>query len=189
LARREIRHAVRGGELLRSGHGLYAPLLDPPATEHLATLQALCRGTAHVVSHQTAAALWGMMPGQLKPPLHLTSPPGGSRIKRPTLVTAHRSQVMDIDRCELDGLQLTSPARTWVDVASSVGLLDALILADRCRRAGRREYGESTEPLASAVELHAAMVRRGRTRGLIVARRALELSRDAVDSPMETILR
>lgn len=189
LPRRDIRHAISGGELLRGGRGLYYPVPDAAADHHLATLQALCAGTPHIISHETAAALWGIIQEEAGPPLHVTSPPGGSRVKRPDLVTAHRCQVLDVDQREMSGLRLTSPARTWVDVAASVGLLEALVLADRCRRAGRPEYGQSAEPLASGEELRAAVARRGRTRGLANVRSALDLSRDAVDSPMETLLR
>lgn len=189
LARRDIQHAVRGEELLASGHGLYTPPRQSVAHQHLATLEALCLGTPLIVSHRTAASIWGILGEELARPFHLTAPPGGSRVKRPGLVISHRCQVLEEDHLELNGLHITSPARTWVDVSLSGSVLEALIYADRCRRRGRLEYGEDSRPLASGPELEAALLRRGRPRGILRARRALELSRDGVDSPQETRLR
>lgn len=189
LARRDIRHATSAGELLSPGHGLYIPPRQDAPAQHLATLEALCHGTPHLISHHTAASLWGIVQEELRPPFHMTAPAGGSRIKRPELVTAHRSHVADADRLELQGLPVTSAARTWVDIALGVPLFEAVIYADRCRRRGRPEYGEDPQPLASGPELEAALRRRGSTRGIVNARHALELSRDGVDSPQETRLR
>lgn len=189
LMRRDVQHAVRTGELIRPSFGLYAPAASLEAGPDVATLQALCRETPHLVSHHTAAVLWALASEDLKPPFHVTSPPAGSRIKRPGLVLAHRVDVPAADRAELGGLPITSPARTWVDAALSLPLCDAVILADRCRREGRTEFGEDREPLASGQMLAEALSRRGRPRGLATARQALELSRDGVDSPMETLLR
>lgn len=189
LTRRDVQHAVRTGTLVRPSFGLYAPAARLEAGPDSATLQALCRETPHLISHHTAAVLWALVREELKPPFHVTSPPAGSRIKRPGLVTAHRAHVPEADRSELSGVPLTSPARTWVDAALSLPLSDAVILADRCRRVGRTEFGEDREPLASGEMLADALSRRGRPRGLATARQALELSRDGVDSPMETLLR
>lgn len=62
-------------------------------------------------------------------------------------------------------------------------------MADRCRRRGRREFGQEARARSSAAELEAALSRRGRARGIVHARTALGLSRDRVDSPQETRLR
>ncbi|WP_338016584.1 hypothetical protein [Nesterenkonia muleiensis] len=189
LMQREIRHARRAGELLSAARGLYAPRRDTTAEQHLTTLEALCRGTPHLVSHHTAASLWGIIQEELAPPFHVTTPAAGSRIKRPGLVTAHRSHVSEADQLVVKGLPITSPARTWVDVALSCTVLEALIYADHCRRLGRPEYGEDPQPLVSGRELEAALHRRGSARGIVGARLALELSREGVDSPQETRLR
>jgi hypothetical protein len=189
LKRRDIRHATHGGELRKVGHGLYIPAPETPFEERRATLEALCWGSQHLVSHHTAAALWGILDGDPGPPYHLTTPPQDSRMKRPNLVIAHRVHVPVADRTQLDGLPITSPARTWVDVALSSSVIQGLIVADRCRRRGRTEFGEDPRPVASAAELEAALSRRGRPRGIKRARQALHLSRDGVDSPQETRLR
>ena len=173
--RREVQHAVRGGDLSSVGFGLYVPGAGSAADQHMATLQALCRETPHLVSHSTAGILWGLLDDDLAPPLHLTSPPKGSRIRRPGLVISHRVQVPDQDRRNTNQVPLTSPARTWVDIAVSAPLTRGLILADRCRRIGRPEFGESAESLSNREELADALVRRGRTPRLSTARRALEL--------------
>ncbi|TLQ00263.1 hypothetical protein FEF26_01470 [Nesterenkonia salmonea] len=189
LSRRDIRHATHGGELHAVSHGIYIPASKSVLGAPLATLEALCHGTPHLVSHHTAAALWGIIDAAPTPPYHLTAPPEGSRVKRPDLVESHRTHVPEADRTELHRLPITSPARTWVDVALSSSVLEALILADRCRRRGRKEFGEDPQALASAAELAAALTRRGKPRGIRNARAALQLSRDRVDSPQETRLR
>ncbi|WP_300343720.1 hypothetical protein [Nesterenkonia sp.] len=189
LPRRDIQHAVRGGELLTPGRDLYIPAPESEAERHVATLQALCRGTEHLVSHHTAAALWGMVSREVSAPYHVTSPAASARIRRPGLVISHRSDVPAADRTMLAGLPITTPARTWIDVALTCPELEAVVLADRCRRRGRAEYNEDPRPLADSSELEAALRRRGRPRGIAQVRRALELSRDGVDSPQETRLR
>lgn len=189
LTRRNVRHALHGGDLQTVGHGLYIPAHETDPLNLRKTLDVLCRGTPHLVSHRTAAALWGIVDEVPAAPFHLTTPPQESRIKRPGLVTSHRIRVPTADRAELDGLPITSPARTWVDVALDSSVLEALVLADRCRRRGRGEFGEVPRALASGAELENALARRGRARGVRNARPALQLSRDGVDSPQETRLR
>ncbi|RJN31858.1 hypothetical protein [Nesterenkonia natronophila] len=187
--RRDIRHATHGGELHAVGHGLYIPAPGTLSEKHRATLEALCWDSKHLVSHHTAAALWGLLETDPGPPYHLSTPPQGSRIKRPHLVIAHRIHIPEPDRAALDGLAITAPARTWVDIALNSSVLQGLIVADRCRRRGRTKFGEDPRAMASVTELDAALIRRGRPRGIIRARQALHLSRDGVDSPQETRLR
>jgi hypothetical protein len=68
-----------------------------------------------VVSHQSAAALWGM----LKPPggpIHITLPDGGGRKRRPG-VTIHRSRTLIAGfSTRRHGIAVTKAARTLRDL-------------------------------------------------------------------------
>lgn len=74
----------------------------------------LAWGDGAVVSHRAAAALWrlaGFEPG----PVELTVPRGRAR-NAPGLV--HRNALLAPDAAALDGISVTTPARTLIDVAS-----------------------------------------------------------------------
>lgn len=152
-------------------------------------LQALTLGTDRVISHLTAASFHGMTDEVITTPFHLTSPRLAARVKRPGLVVGHRSDIPDDDVHSFRGLPLTSPTRTWSDVATTSTFLDALVITDAVIRSGREEFGEPEQPLATKEELAGALTRRGPARGVRTAWRALELSRDGSDSAQETRLR
>lgn len=127
-----IAHRVTA-KLLRPVHsGVYrvGPLVPPRAREMAAVLA--CDGA--VVSHRSAAALRSLLPPQ-KPnePVDVTLPPGQHRGRRPGIRT-HRSILDPSDITVVQGIPVTSPARTLIDlagVASSRQLERALALAER----------------------------------------------------------
>lgn len=200
MTRRDLEHS-RANELLRHlTHGVYAGTglqheleMDPVH----ALLQGLTEATPRVVSFQTAGRLWGLIPGEVVPPFHISSPSGGVRVQRPHLVVGHRISVPDRFIIDLDGIRVTSPAWTWLDlslagsgVASAGGAVErAVILGDQAVRHPRREYGETGQQLASIAELREAVRVRGRTKGIRHVREAVELIRVGVDSPQESRLR
>lgn len=87
-------------------------------------------GPAAVVSHRSAAVLWGISgfrPGRVE----ITVPPGTSN--RNALARVHRSEV---DGARRDGIPLTRPARTIRDLAGVVGgaVLEEAVDDVLCRR-------------------------------------------------------
>ncbi|MBE1514169.1 hypothetical protein [Nesterenkonia halotolerans] len=204
LTRRDLEHSAANGLVRRVAHGIYtgtelpgigglpgeSEVLGASAVPaHHALLQGLTEDSDRVISFDTAAVLWGLLPGEPGLPFHVTSPREGPRVERPGLVLGHRIEVSERFIVTLDGVRLTHPAWTWLDLALHRPLEQALILGDRAVRRPRREYGEEGAPLATLSELRQAAVARGRTKGIRQVREVLELIRVGSDSPQETRLR
>jgi very-short-patch-repair endonuclease len=108
LSRDAIAHRVERGWLTRRHRGVYlvGPLTSS-LTEPFAALLA-CGPTA-VLSHHTAAAVWGIRPPQ-RGPVDVTV----RQDRRRAGVRVHRAEVVGVER---DGLRLTTPERTLLDIA------------------------------------------------------------------------
>lgn len=126
---------------LRPVHlGVYqvGPVTAPRAREMAAILA--CGGGC--VSHRTGAALLTLLPLQASAePVDVTIPPGPQRGRRPG-IRAHRSALDEEDITVIDGIPVTSPARTMLDLtgcASPRELERALAIAERMRPAVRAE--------------------------------------------------
>jgi very-short-patch-repair endonuclease len=109
-----IARRVAAGGLRRVHHGIYqvGPIAGPRAREVGALLAV---GEPALLSHHSAAALWGFRtswPGDV----HVTVP-AGCRRRRPG-IRAHRSH--DLDGTIHQRLPLTTPARTLLDLASNL---------------------------------------------------------------------
>ncbi len=130
--------------------------------------------TGSVVSHQSAARLWGgVVPEGAT--VHVTIPMG-TRFTR-TGIRAHLGET-HTDTAARQGIRLTSPTRTFVDLAPALGLLDLVTLGDSLVKARQ----VTPEQLIAA-----CAVLRGRYAAH--ARRAARLVRCGVASPMETRVR
>ncbi|WP_161958505.1 hypothetical protein [Ornithinimicrobium cavernae] len=130
----------------------------------------LVAGAHSFVSHHTAARLYGcVVPDEAT--LHASVPPGRSRSDHPD-VAVHRSRRVPQT---FRGVPVTSPVDTFLDLATSLGLVDLVVLGDSLVKRRR------TTP-----EKLLAAARSARGRGCRLARRAASLVRTGVDSPMET---
>jgi hypothetical protein len=126
------------------------------------------------VSHQTAAQLWGGVVPHVAEvhvglPRHRRMVAKGvcaHRHPQPPPVVVHR------------GLPMTTPERTFLDLAGLLGLVDLVVLGDSLVHAGCT----SPEALVAAASTHHG-------RGVRTARRAAALVRRGGESPMETRLR
>jgi hypothetical protein len=125
LGRGAIEHRVRTGRLIVVHPGVYA--VGHRRTDPLAVAAAavLAGGPGALLSHSSAAALWGMMP-RWQAPLEIIVPAD----RRPAGIRAHRSRTVarrDIRR-QL-GIRVTRPARTLLDVTprlNAIGLARAV---------------------------------------------------------------
>lgn len=107
-----IKRAVRSGRLTRVHQGVYVVGLPTGTIEQRCAAARLAGGRRSVVSHQSAAALLGIMrdrPG----PIHLTLP--RSRKSRPGL-HFHQSTLRVVDTVVHDGIRTTSALRTIADL-------------------------------------------------------------------------
>lgn len=112
---RAIGRRVRAGSLHRVHRGVYA-VGHPRLTMRGRYLAAVVSyGDRAVASHRTAAVLWGLLP-ERGPRIDVTVPRGGSRSRRGAIIV-HRSALAAEDVTVRDGIPVTTPARTIVDLA------------------------------------------------------------------------
>jgi len=130
----ELARHTRAGRLARVRRGAYADAalrLDEVARHRLllrATLAGLSRPA--VVSHESAAVLhglplWGVGLGRV----HVTRrPPASSDVGR--LLRSHVARLDDDEIVLVDGVPVTNPARTALDLARSLPLEPAVVALD-----------------------------------------------------------
>jgi hypothetical protein len=177
----EIRRAIRGGALhiVQRGAYLSGPAVSEPTDRHRAEIRA---ALAHltpdaVVSHVSAAVLhclpvWGVPLDRV----HVTRTRRRSGARRGRRVHV-RCAPLDTDEIGLvDGLPVTSPARTILDVARTVPFERAVVIVDAALRRG----------LVDPATLGAAVVRRPRWPGLPSARRVIAFADARSESPGES---
>ncbi len=132
-----------------------------------------------VVSHHSAAALWGLaiplQPDDLR--VHLTVPTG-SAVRGRDDRRIHRSPLDPAEVVVRDGVRLTTPARTWRDLAGV--LLPAALLAVTDQVLVR---------WCTAADLDEQLRRRPGGRGAARARAVLPVADPRAGSPMESVLR
>jgi hypothetical protein len=150
---------------------------EVPLSLRLRARAALLHVPNGVLSHHTALALWGgAAPVDDRVHVSVRRDPKGSR-SRIRGLTVH--QVRHLDYQPLDGLPLTQPERTFLDLAADCELAELVIAGDSLVR----------RTPATPESLTAAATSTVGTRGIRLARQAASLVRSGVDSPMETRLR
>jgi very-short-patch-repair endonuclease len=174
------RRRTRARDLVSPCHGVRATAAIPDALLELAC--ALAAVTVAVVSHLSAAALWGFpLPGSANVALiHLTSPPGHRAVRRKN-VMGHQQSLEPEEIVAGTRVRCTSALRTWFDLAGLLSLDDMVIAGDFLLR--RRN------PLATLNELDAYLAGKKGKPGYRNAMRARALLRAGTDSPKETELR
>ncbi len=200
------------GEMRVRSRALHAPVpgvrMDPALQDDL---PAVCRAVALLLpdgaafSHLTAARLWGLpvsRRAERDRELHVTGV-GAGRPVRTERVVSHEGLPVG-ERRTRDGVAVTSPARTWLDLGGLLAthhlddrgaarrgvdplheelvvLTDALLADDGLREVQR--YGVGPADLARALAASTGM------RGVRRLRRAFGEASRFVDSPPETRLR
>jgi very-short-patch-repair endonuclease len=110
-----IDHRIAKGRLHPLRRGVYA-VGRPNVTQYGEWMAAvLACGPAAVLSHDSAAALWGIRPGPSGLEVSIVS--GAKR--DPEGITVHRRQSLrqhDVTRCH--GIPVTTPTRTLIDIAA-----------------------------------------------------------------------
>jgi very-short-patch-repair endonuclease len=112
LGRRAVAHRVATGRLVRRFRGVYqvGPVIAPFGREMAA---ALACGATALLSHHSAAAIWAIRPPHVGD-VHVTVA-GHDQRSRPGL-RVHRSH--SLNAAVHNGLPLTTPARTLIDLAT-----------------------------------------------------------------------
>lgn len=142
-------------------------------------------------SHATAFLLWefpGFLPGSNRPGIHI-SRPDTMAIPRRAGVVGHRGQFFDDEITTLNGLLITSRARTWLDCARKMDIDEITVVADHLLRIPRPEFEGRSLPHCTMDELEEMLDRHWGTPGIRKARLALEQACVGADSAPETRLR
>ncbi|MDK3255512.1 type IV toxin-antitoxin system AbiEi family antitoxin domain-containing protein [Blastococcus capsensis] len=178
----EIRHLLSSGQWQRVRRGVYITAddlgrADERGRRHqlecLAVLLALDRPTA-VLSHATAARLWGFPRARSTPPTVRLTDPQHNRTGRGFRMT--RAPLDDAEIRRSGPFRLTSAARTLVDCAREWPLEDAVIAMDAALLARRVSPEQLRDAVARVLDWPGA--RR--------ANRALLLADGRAESPLET---
>ncbi|WP_327110330.1 type IV toxin-antitoxin system AbiEi family antitoxin domain-containing protein [Nocardia sp. NBC_01730] len=155
LSDKDLRRLCRTGrwQRLRAGHYLNSPGCDVSVTGRhllmaLATAETTCDSA--ITSHCSAAVLHGMSTWDI--PLdrvHLTRDRiNGGRMGRRVVVHSARLQPDEITL--VNGIQVTTPARTIIDIARSEGFEQSVALGDSALRQGLTTIAELQEHVRQA---------------------------------------
>ena len=143
------------------------------------------------ISHLTAAVLLGpWLPSWYRGcrELHLSKHRALPPVRREGVV-GHTVLAFDNELMVLDGIRISTPARTWLDLARILPLDDLVAVGDQLVRRPRPELESRTEPWATLPQLTAMLTRHPKLKGIVKAREAMELIRPGSDSAPETFLR
>ncbi|MCX6502637.1 MAG: hypothetical protein NT132_09575 [Microbacterium sp.] len=113
--------------------------------------------------------------------LHVTVPHGTRAPRRRDRVHGHSRALEPADCAWLFGIPVTSPSRTYLDLASTLDLRELVAVGDRLLSA--------RDPLAGIADLRTIVAHHSGARGAKIARLALELLTDRAESPKESELR
>ncbi|MFI2566488.1 hypothetical protein [Paenarthrobacter sp. NPDC018779] len=139
----------------------------------------------------TAARIWGIpLPGHCNGDwrIHVARRRGFSFPRRVNVV-GHLLTLLPEEAVEHDGVRLTSPARTWLDLASRLTVDDLVAAGDHLVCSHGAEFPVPKAALCRLDELAAIAERHPGMRGVRVARAALELIRVGADSAPESHMR
>ncbi|MFL5822991.1 MAG: hypothetical protein ACJ764_06060 [Solirubrobacteraceae bacterium] len=137
-----IDYRVKAGRLIPQYAGVYAVghlSKDPLDRAYGAVLAC---GDKAVLSHDSAAAVWGIY-DRWRMPYHVTAPTGHRRKG----IVVHRAKLHRRDRTRQLGLPVTSPARTVLDLAPGLAENALTRAVNNLRNAGYLTLGDLGELL------------------------------------------
>lgn len=178
----EVDRLVRTGRWARIRRGAYVDAELVARASHPQRLLALARLAAlahqlsvpHVVSHESAALVWGLPTLTVPATSHVIQASWPSA-ERSDDISRHSHRLNAGDRTMHRGVGVTTLERTAVDCAMSGDPLAGLIVADACLHNGASR--------ATCLAMLDGMAGR---RGIRTARAVLSLADDGAESPRET---
>ena len=150
----DIRGRRRRGEWQTLRPGVYLPAGQALTAQqrHLALLDSLvpCLTRGSIVSHASAAVLWGLpLWGVRLDRIHLTRQVSSGACRTAGLHV--HSTPEEITAVDAGGLAVTDPARTVIDLARTVPFEQAVVIADAALRAGLTTPAELAREAGQAV--------------------------------------
>lgn len=169
LGRRAIGHRLECGRLHAVHRGVYAVGHRVLTREGRWTAAVLAAGAGAVLSHRSAAALWGIRPGAGR--IEVTAP---RALRSRAGLRLHHTRLAEDEVTAVRGIPVTTPARTLLDLAAVVGaqqleravneaevlrLGDAVALAELVRRHGGRRGAGALRRILEAGQVGALITR------------------------------
>jgi very-short-patch-repair endonuclease len=157
-----IDRRVKSQRLKRVHNGVYlVGAVMPPLAREMAAVLACGAGAA--LSHRSAAAIWKLLPYPANTTIEVTTP-RADRGRSRRGIRVHRAVLQRDEVTRRDGIPITTPARTILDLASGVRARE---LEQAVAQAERRH-------LASRTKLLALLARYSRRAGSRALRELLE---------------
>ncbi|UTT68483.1 endonuclease domain-containing protein [Arthrobacter sp. DNA4] len=184
------RGRLRSSDLASAGRLLYLPAgweFELPAMAR--ALSAATPGAW--ISHVTAAKLLGLwLPPWLQDcrDLHLSKPRALPQVRRVGVV-GHTVLVHQDETMDWQGIRISTPARTWLDLCRLLPMEHAVAIGDQLVRQPHDGLELRTKPWATIQDLREMLKRHPKMQGIVKARAAVELIRAGADSAPETFLR
>jgi hypothetical protein len=181
---------LRARDLSDGGRLIYLP-----AGRHLEVIERARVLTAATpgawISHETAAVLTllGLPPwlgGCAK--IHLSKPHELPRVRRAGVI-GHRVRSNPGELTDVDGIPVTAPPRTWLDLAAVLPLNYLIALGDQIIRVPRPGLEQRSAPYAYKDGLRLLIRQHPNMKGVEKARLALDEMRVGADSFPESFLR
>lgn len=144
-----------------------------------------------ILSLGSAARLWNApLPGRHEADwrIHLARRRGSSMPRRGNVV-GHLLTLLPDEVVEFDGVRLTSPARTWLDLAPLLSVEELVAAGDSLVCSHGPEHPYPRRALCSIPDLEQMVARHPGVRGVRKARAAVGLIRVGADSAPETQMR
>jgi hypothetical protein len=120
LDRHQIARLVRSGRWRPLGRQGLELVGTPPTDLHACAVALHTLGRGATLSHDTAAAYWGLNRFRTRP-VHLLVPHGRNPLKRPGIVVHQARRLPTHHIVEIEGLRVTSPPRTIFDLSGTLG--------------------------------------------------------------------
>ncbi len=184
VSRRTITQLVERGVLVRLQVNAYAPARYWKSLSEAE--QARFRLAAHsrasyaltptVYSHTSAARIHRLSLWDVDDRIHVTQPSSGSSREHNVDVVRHRGKLLAGELAMVDGLQVTSLARTVVDSARLLSYRQGLITADHALHLG-----------VQRAELRDVLQRQAGYKGVQIARQVVENASALSESPGESL--
>ena len=150
---------------------------------------AATRASSPIFSHQSAAVIWGLpIIGQWPQAVHLLAA-GRGGLHSKNGVAIHHDRLVDADIVEIDGMLVTSLARTLIDLARSTPFLSAVASLDAGTKPELELLNGTLRPGFERELLLERVMSMGASRGARSARLAIEFSDNRSASPGESLSR
>jgi hypothetical protein len=140
--RSAIDHAIATGWLIPVYSGIYAIGHLPTLPQSRAFAATLACGHGAVLSHDSAAVVWGIY-GRWTTPFHVTT----SRKRERPGIHVHRSKLSSRDVTRQLGIPVTTPARTLLDLAPGLTEKRLTRAVNDLRHAGYLSLGDLADVL------------------------------------------